>query len=175
MSPLLNYTTEVPAGRSIAEITQILQEGGAQAIVLENAPDHTVSSVSFLMTTTFGRIPFKLPVNVPAVMATLNDEIRTEDAIANKRSRYRRKLPRNLLNNRAQAERVAWRIAKDWLEAQLALAQIGSAKFEQIMLPFADMKGKSFYQRMIERGSLALPAPEEPAAPVHQRSSTAAV
>jgi len=158
---LLNYTTEVPAGRSIAEITQILQEGGATAIMLENAPDHTVSSVSFLMETSFGgRIPFKLPANVPAVMATLNAEIAREDSIAKIRARYRRKLPRNLLNNRAQAERIAWRIAKDWLEAQMALAQIGSARLEQIMLPFADMKGKSFYQRMVERGTLALPAPE---------------
>jgi hypothetical protein len=158
--PLLNYTTEVPAGRSIADITQILQHGGASAIMLENAPDHTIEAVSFLMVTTFGRIPFKLPANVPAVMATLNAEIAAEDVIARKRSRYRRKLPRNLLNNRAQAERIAWRIAKDWLEAQMALAQIGSAKFEQIMLPFADLKGKSFYQRMVERGTLSLPAPE---------------
>lgn len=158
--PLLNYTTEVPAGRSIADITRILQEGGASAIMLENAEDHTVSAVSFLMVTSFGRLPFKLPANVPAVMSTLNAEIIKEDALVRKSVRYRRKIPRNLMNNRAQAERIAWRIAKDWLEAQIALAQIGSAKFEQIMLPFAEVNGRSFYQRMIERGSLALPAPE---------------
>jgi hypothetical protein len=163
---LLNYTTEVPAGRSIADITRILQDGGATAIMLENAPDHTVASVSFIMLTAFGRLPFKLPANVPAVMATLNAEIASEDALVKKSVRYRRRIPRNLLNNRAQAERIAWRIAKDWLQAQMALAQIGSAKFEQIMLPFADVGGKSFYQRMLERGTLALPAPEVAAEPV---------
>jgi hypothetical protein len=162
MSPLLNYTTEVPAGRSIADICLILQNGGASAIMLQNGEDRTVTAVSFMMETTFGRVPFKLPANVPAVMATLNAEIHAEDLIVRKSVRYRRKIPKHLLNNRAQAERIAWRIAKDWLEAQMALAQIGSAKFEQIMLPFADVGGKSFYSRMVERGTLALTSADDP-------------
>jgi hypothetical protein len=68
-------------------------------------------------------------------------------------------IPRHLYNNKQQAERIAWRIAKDWLEAQLALETIGGAKLEQIMMPFAVQDGKSFYAHMLERGSLALPAP----------------
>ena len=35
-----------------------------------------------------------------------------------------------------QAERVAWRVARSWLEAQLAMIQIGLAKIDQIMLPY---------------------------------------
>lgn len=159
--PLLNYTTEVPASRSIAEITRMLTDGGASAIMLENGPDREIVAVSFMMETTFGRLPFTLPANVSAVLMTLNQLVREETVKVNARRNYKRKIPHRLFGDKAQAERIAWRIAKDWLEAQMALAQIGAAKFEQIMLPFASVNGKSFYQRMIERGTLALPAPSE--------------
>lgn len=157
--PLLNYTTEVPASRSIGEIMSMLQQGGAGAIMIENGPNREVTAISFYMQTTFGRIPFTIPANVPAVLATIGAQIDAETAVVNSRRNYKRKLPKNLADDKAHAERVAWRIAKDWLEAQLAIAEIGSAKFEQIMLPFATIDGKSFYQRMIERGTLALPPP----------------
>lgn len=159
--PLLNYTTEVPATRSIAEITRILQEGGASAIMLENGADREIVAVSFMMETTFGRLPFTIPANVGAVIATINAQIRAEDLKVRARSNYKRKVPRSLFGNKAQAERIAWRIAKDWIEAQIAIAEVGSAKLEQIMLPFATIDGKSFYQRLIERGTLSLPAPRE--------------
>lgn len=159
--PLLNYTTVVPATKSIAEICRLLQEGGATHIMLENGPDKSIVGVSFMLETTFGRVPYTLPANVGAVILSLNKQIEDEE-----RRGGRRKIPRALFNNKPQAERIAWRIAKDWLEAQLALEQIGAAKLEQIMLPFAGASGeKSFYQRLVERGSLALPAPrtEQPA------------
>lgn len=124
--PLLNYTTEVPATRSIAEITRILQEGGASAIGLENGSEREIVAVSFTMETTFGRLAFNLPANVGAVIATINAQIRAEDIKARARSNHRRKIPRNLFGNKAQAERIAWRIAKDWLEAQLALTEKAS-------------------------------------------------
>lgn len=165
--PLLNFTTEVPASRSIADITRILQEGGASAIMLENGPDREITAVSFMMQTTFGKLPFSLPANVGAVIATLNAQIHEENIKARNRSGYKRKLAKNLYNNKGQAERIAWRIAKDWLEAQIALSTVGSAKFEQIMMPFAMIGNKSFYQRMVERGSLAITERRE-AAPVEE-------
>ena len=148
--PLLNYTTEVPATRSIAEITRMLQEGGASAILLENNADREISAVSFRMQTTFGETAFSLPANVGAVILALNAQIKAEG----QRGRgYKRKIPMSLVNNKAQAERIAWRIVKDWLEAQLAIGQVGAAKLEQVMLPFAvDESGVTFYQRLVNRG-----------------------
>lgn len=130
--------------------------------MLENGPDKEIVAVSFLMDTTFGvRVPFQLPANVPKVIATLNAQIADETKRVNQRSNYRRKIPRSLYNNKAQAERIAWRIAKDWLEAQMALAAIGQSKFEQIMMPYAQIGGRSFYEHVVERGTLALTAPKE--------------
>lgn len=150
--PLLNYTTEVPAAKSIAEITRILQEGGASAIMLEYGADHTVNGVTFRMETAFGPVAYTLPANVPQVLGTLNAQIKAEG----QRGR-RRLIPQRLYNDKAQAERIAWRIAKDWLEAQIALTTIGSAKLEQIMMPFARLAdGRSFYDHVVERRTLEL-------------------
>ncbi len=161
--PLLNYTTEVPASRSIGEICSMLQEGGATAVMLENGPDREIVAASFMLTTTMGRVSYQLPANVPAVIKTLNDQIAAETRRVQARANYKRKIPCSLYNDKAQAERIAWRIAKDWLEAQLALEQIGGAKLEQIMMPFARLPdGRSFYEHVVERGTLALPAPAKP-------------
>lgn len=46
-----------------------------------------------------------------------------------------------------QARRVAWRIIKDWLEAQLALYQPGQAEMAEVFLPYAiAADGRSAYQ-----------------------------
>jgi hypothetical protein len=139
----------------------MLQEGGAVAILLENDEDKKISAISFRLKTTFGTVAYSLPANVAAVILTLNAKIREENERVSRGRGYKRKIPVRLFNDRAQAERIAWRIVKDWLEAQLAIHQLGSAKLEQVMLPFAvDETGKTFYERLVERGSLALPAHE---------------
>ena len=52
--PLLNYTTEVPAAKSVGEIVKMLQEGGAQAIMMENNAAREVDAISFRLETAFG-------------------------------------------------------------------------------------------------------------------------
>lgn len=48
---------------------------------------------------------------------------------------------------RLQARRVAWRILKDWLEAQLALFEAGQAEIAQVLMPYAiDAQGNTAYQ-----------------------------
>lgn len=151
--PLLNYTTEVPATRSIADICAMLQEGGAIAILMENDANREISAISFKLNTTFGEQAFSLPANVAAVQLALNAQIMHEQ----KHCRGKRKIPRSFYNNKAQATRIAWRIVKDWLEAQLAIHQLGAAKLEQVMIPFSvDATGKTFYARLVERGNLLL-------------------
>lgn len=158
---LLNYTTNVKASKTIGEISEMLQDGGASAVLMEYDKDRRVKGISFKLHTTFGEIPYSLPANVEAVILAINSEIKRESAIVARRNGYNRKVPRRLFNDRDQAERIAWRIVRDWLEAQLAIHQLGAAKLEQVMLPFAvDDSGKTLFERMVERGSLALPAHE---------------
>lgn len=51
-----------------------------------------------------------------------------------------------------QAERVAWRILKDWVEAQMALLDIEMVRFEEIFLPYIETKnGRTVYERLEEK------------------------
>jgi hypothetical protein len=143
--PLLNYTTKVGAGVTVAQIQQILAAGGASAVLTEYNAAREIVAVNFRLHTAFGEIAYRLPANVPAVIIALNKQV---DA---------KKLPRRYRNDKEQAERIAWRIVKDWIEAQLAIDQIGCAKLEQVMLSFAvDESGKTFYDRLVTRGNLLL-------------------
>ena len=57
------------------------------------------------------------------------------------------------------AERVAWRVLKDWLEAQLALIEAGVADMTQVMLPYMQGDdGLTVWQRYLEREQAAIEA-----------------
>jgi hypothetical protein len=58
-------------------------------------------------------------------------------------------------NGYGQAYRVAWRNILDWVQAQMALLEIGMAKMEEVFLPYMqDRQGLTFFERMEERGFL---------------------
>jgi len=49
------------------------------------------------------------------------------------------------LKSGEQAERVAWRILKDWIEAQLALIATRMVSLDQVMLPYMLMGEGTVY------------------------------
>ena len=58
----------------------------------------------------------------------------------------------NIKATREQAERVAWRILKDWVEAQMALLDIQMVRFEEIFLPYIETEnGQTIYERLEEK------------------------
>jgi len=135
MKSILNYTTKVSAQRSVNEITALLTKAKAQAILTE-LENGAVSAISFRVQTEFGILTFRLPARIPQVYAVL--------------SKSRDIPPR--LRTRDQAVRVAWRIVKDWLEAQLAMIEAGLADLEQVFLPYTqDLQGATLYERMKEK------------------------
>ncbi len=136
---LLNYSTTVEASRSIEQIQKRLQIHGASTILLKYS-DGEVVAISFQVRTEHGELGFRLPANVAAVYKLLMKQ-RSEGKIS------RRVTP-------LQAHRIAWRILKDWVEAQLALVQVGMAATEQVFLPYYidQQTGKTVYQHMLEGG-----------------------
>lgn len=140
--PILNYTTSVESDKSIAEITGILSRFGARSITTEYDADGFVSGIGFVVMIEMRPLAIRLPVNVDGVLGTLKR--------AKVAPKYR---------NHAQARRVAWRILKDWLEAQLALFQVGQAEAGQVLMPYAvDGEGRTAYQIFRESHMKALPA-----------------
>jgi hypothetical protein len=115
----LNYTTTVAAEKTASEVLRLLVKGGARQVMSEYDDDGEVSRVAFAIDTAIGLRQFVLPIDVDAVHAALR-----RDRVAR---RYQ---------TEAQARRVAWRIVKDWLEAQLAIIATGMVSLDQVMLGY---------------------------------------
>ncbi len=145
--PLLNYTTSVAAEKSIAEIQKQLASHGATHIGLSYS-DGEAEAITFTIPTRFGDRQFRLPARAQSVLDAL---------IAQHR---RRKVARRFANP-DQARRVAWRILKDWVEAQMAILESGMVAVDEVFLPYMiDARGRSLYQVMCDQ-QLALPSPRE--------------
>lgn len=127
---ILNYTTKIEAAKSIDEIQKILARHRARSITTDFDDNGNVSGIRFSIQMEGLPLDVRLPVNVTGVFESLKGV----KGISSK--------SKTLI----QARRVAWRILKDWLEAQLALAQIGQAEMAQVLMPYAiDSEGRSAY------------------------------
>ena len=134
---ILNYTTTVDAFKTVSEIEYILMKHGAKSI-MKNYENGSVTGLSFLVDTGAQQIPVRLPAKVDACLAVLRKE--------------KRENPRKQVKDtREQAERVAWRILKDWVEAQMALLDIEMVKFEEIFLPYIEVQGQTVFEKLEEK------------------------
>lgn len=142
--PLLNYTTTVPVVRTIGQIQGLLVEAGARSILTNYDDVGRPTGVAFAVETLHGLRTFTLPVNAVRVEAVL------------KREKVERRFA-----TPEHAERVAWRIVKDWLEAQLAIIRTEMVTLDQVMLPYMHGgDGRTVYELYRDQ-QLALPAGPE--------------
>lgn len=139
--PILNYTTEIPASRTVGQIQDLLAKAGAAQILAEYHQGR-VTGLSFTVITAAGPQAFTLPARPEKVRAVLLRQ---------------RVQPR--YQTEEHAERVAWRIIKDWVESQLAIIQTEMVGLDQVMLPYMrTADGSTVYEHYIERGMRALEA-----------------
>jgi hypothetical protein len=130
-----NYTTSISVEKTVGEISALLAEARAMAILSEYDQGF-LSAISFRIKTEFGILTFRLPANIEGVHAIL---LRSK------------KIP-SALRTKDQARRVAWRIILHWLDAQLAIVQAGVVKLEQVFLPYAqDASGVTLYDHLKDR------------------------
>lgn len=136
--PILNYTTQIKAEKTCGEIQQELAWGGAKAIMHEYDDDGVLVSLSFKIECHGMMLGFQLPANIGKIYTILQND---------------KDVPRKL-RTYEQAGRVAWRIIKDWVEAQLALVEAEQAEMIEVFLPYVqDPKtGKTMYKTMLETG-----------------------
>lgn len=149
---LLNYTTQIAAATSVAEIIGLLGAAKAQAITQHFDGAGNVTAIEFAIMTQFGQMGFRLPADPKPVCETL------------KRQAMAKQIPKRFINDVDQARRVAWRIVKNWVEAQLAIIELSMVKPEQVFLPYAinPQTGQTVFEMMVESKfeRLALPAPK---------------
>ncbi len=133
MSRIANYSTTVTALKSIGEIQGILVAHGVKSILMDYADGEPIG-LSFVVGTPYGDSPFRLPANIDRVQSVLNKQ------------RVRSTIPRDL------ASRVAWRILKDWVRAQMAILETEMVSIDQVFLPYMQVgnEGKILYEVMLD-------------------------
>jgi hypothetical protein len=129
--PILNYTTTIDVHKTMGEIQEKLAKAGALAISIDYGEGGTPTALTFVVKIRDVLVNFRLPSRHEGVFRrlTLDENVpnrfRTED----------------------QARRVAWRIIKDWVEAQLAIIEAGQAELAEVFLPYAVMpNGRTLFQ-----------------------------
>jgi len=120
LMPILNYTTEIAVGKTMGEIQTALARRGVQRISTLFDDDGTPAGLGFTMKTDYGVRDFELPVRTAGVLVAMSRDSKVPKA----------------KQTAEQAARVAWRIAKDWLEAQSALIDAGLASLDEVMMPY---------------------------------------
>lgn len=135
----LNYTTKIPADRSIAEISQMLAKAGAKKIMHDYDDSGNINALSFMIELDGQPIGFRLPTDWRPVSQIIA-EIRRNNT----------KLSRDVLTDQ-HAINVAWRITKDWVEAQLALLETKMVTTQQLFLPYAvTNNGETLYEHIAQ-------------------------
>ncbi|MBA7703995.1 hypothetical protein ES703_112792 [subsurface metagenome] len=117
--PIANYSTSIEAIKTVGEIQGILVGHGAKSILMNYGQDRTIESLSFVIETPYGDMPIKLPVDARAVLKVLEKQ-----GVPPRYANY------------PQAVRIAWRIVKDWVRAQMAILETEMVKMEQVFLPY---------------------------------------
>jgi hypothetical protein len=142
-----NYTSDKPIERIFTELQHALGTHGAKHISFEYGDDGKIQGVAFTIKVHDRFIPIKLPARVEKAQAVLKKQWE-EGMISHKRGR-------ESTYGDEQAYRVAWRNILDWVQAQMALLEIGMAKMEEVFLPYMqDRDGVTFFERMEQRGFL---------------------
>ena len=137
---LKNYTTTISAEKSVSEIQGKLAYAGAKKILSEYDDTGNLVALSFQLKVGDSLIPFSLPTDWRPVAKVLEQQ---------------RAVPLKRLEE--QARRTAWRIVKDWVDAQLAIIETQMVTTEQVFLPYAVMNnGQSVYEHFAENEHLLL-------------------
>jgi hypothetical protein len=130
--PILNYTTKVPAAKTVAEIQSVLGSKGATHVSIDYR-DGKPMAVEFGLKLQQSILHFRLPCDVGGVERALRKVNRV-----------------TIARDHEQCERIAWRIVKDWVEAQMALVEAGQAEVAEVFMPYAidQSSGMTMFQAL---------------------------
>ena len=130
--PLLNYTTRISADKTVSEIMQELARAGATGVTVQYGTTGRPQGIIFGLIIQEHEIAFRLPINISGILVIMEND----------------KDIRKGLKNATQAERVAWRIVKDWIKAQMAYIEAGQATLPQLFFPHAvNNNGQTFFEQ----------------------------
>lgn len=127
-------TTKIDPRKTAHEIMNVLADSGARQIATDYGENRTVKALRFIIEVQGQQLAFALPVRVEPLVKHLRD--------------------------RDQAERTAWRQLLRWVQAQLALIDVGMVKAEEVYAPYQMLpSGETVFEALSTSRFKALPAP----------------
>jgi hypothetical protein len=118
----LNYTTEIEPEKSAFECLALLGRYGASRIGLAHRKDKVPMGLTFTIMTKWGDRQYEVLVDSAGTLKVLQ--------------RYAKEgVIRSVQATPRQADRVAWRTVKLWLETQLSLIETGLMDAERVFAP----------------------------------------
>lgn len=133
---ILNYTTTIDPLKTIGEIQTALAKHGATNISIDFADGMPVA-LTFLVKMNHEFVNFRLPSNHMGCYRVL---CKDQD------------VPRRL-KTQEQARRVAWRIVKEWVEAQMAIIQADLATMPEVFFAYAVLEtGQTLFESFSQNG-----------------------
>ncbi|GAF74960.1 unnamed protein product [marine sediment metagenome] len=142
---LKNYTSKVPANTSLAYIERkLVQHGATRILKTYDSERKRVTAMCFAMEIDGVDVHFRLPARVANCEQVLR---------ANLTSRSR---PETIKKMPAQAERTAWKIVLDWVEAQMAMIELAQIEVMEVFMPYVFDGKQTYYELIKEKGYKAL-------------------
>jgi len=133
-----NYTSEVPAERSIAQIEHLLVQAGATHIAKSYDSNKKVDGFIFELFVDVDKpLLFKLPSKLDKVFARMWKDVSalTIRTLALEKARREKVM--------AQAERTAWKLLYEVIQVNVSLIMIEQVKPEEVFMPYLyDMKSQ---------------------------------
>lgn len=146
--PIFMENTEIPPDRTAAEVSSCLVQAGALSVSVryENGK---VTGMSWTMKVGSQELPFAMPARIePVYKLLMSRRSGSKDEATKARVR-------------AQAERVGWRQLLRWVQAQLAMIEVGMAQRAEVFMPYIQQAdGRTFFE-YFESKQLAIGAPEQ--------------
>ena len=141
---ILLYTTTIDAAKTVGEIETILASHGAKAVLKEWDKEGQIAALSFQIDSPQGELSVRIPIKIEAIMKILW-----------KKHCAKPKLVPLRLTGRPQAVRIAWRIAKEWLEVSMAMLELDQVEATEIFLAhLLTPTGNTFFNIIMERNLL---------------------
>ena len=130
--PVLNYTTTIDAHKTLGEIQRLLATHGARGVLVEYDGAGNPVALAFQIDAGGQMLRYRLPCRHQAVYRQLQGDLRTTRA----------------QRTEAQALRVAWRILRDWVEAQIAVVESQMIEMSEAFFQYSlTDNGQTVYER----------------------------
>jgi hypothetical protein len=129
-----NYTSQVPANRSVQKIEDCLVKHGAKNII-KLFDDKKLIGIAFVISIKDRDVSFRLPARIDRIEKFMQTSTKKTAAST---------------KTLEQAERTAWRLLSELIEIQMSLIHLDQMEFMEVFFPYIydHTKNETFFEKI---------------------------